>query len=133
MIARDRVAAVNERLAKLGVMRDDLEEEFIRGSGPGGQKINKTSSTVRLNHEASGVEIKCQEERSLALNRLRARERLAEILESRLSLAVKQARQAREKIRRQTRQRSKAQKHRILADKRHRGALKTGRRTASEE
>ena len=48
MVSRDRIRALLVRMTSLGIHRDDLEEEFVRGAGAGGQKINKTSSTVRL-------------------------------------------------------------------------------------
>ena len=57
------------RMSRLGIGREDITETFIRGSGNGGQKINKTSSCVQLKHEASGIIIRCQSERSLAQNR----------------------------------------------------------------
>lgn len=52
---------------------DDLEEQFVKGSGPGGQKINKTSSCVVLKHIPSGLVVKCQESRLLDYNRKKAR------------------------------------------------------------
>ena len=60
---------IDERLAALAVARADIEERFVRGAGPGGQKINKTSSTVWLRHRITGVEVRCQRERSQAANR----------------------------------------------------------------
>ena len=133
MISRSRVAEVNERLLRLGVAREDIEEEFVRGSGPGGQKINKTSSTVRLRHEASGVEVRCQDERSLAQNRLLARERLCEILEKRRRESAAAVRSAREKERRQKRQRSATLKRRLVADKRRHGETKRHRQKPATE
>jgi peptide chain release factor len=125
--------ALSERMAKLGLAREDLEEDFIRGGGPGGQKINKTSSTVRLRHAPSGVEVRCQEERSLVLNRLTARERLCDILESRKTQAHAAARAAREKTRRQNRQKSPTQKRRMVEEKRQRAQTKGQRRRPAEE
>src|ERR1051325_12079038 len=72
---------IDERLAALGVRREDVEERFVRGAGPGGQKINKTSSTVWLRHRPTGTEVRCQRARSQALNRLIAWTELAEKLE----------------------------------------------------
>ena len=54
----------------------DLEEDFVHGSGPGGQAVNKSSNCVVLKHRPSGVVVKCHETRSLHINRMRARERL---------------------------------------------------------
>ena len=60
---------IDKRLAALGIRLADVEEKFVRGSGPGGQKINKTSSTVWLRHAPTGLEVRCQRERSQAANR----------------------------------------------------------------
>lgn len=57
---------------------DDLEESFVRGSGPGGQSINKTSNNVQLLHKPSGIRVTCQETRSLQTNRMIARKNLVE-------------------------------------------------------
>ncbi|VDN21795.1 unnamed protein product [Dibothriocephalus latus] len=54
----------------------DLEEQFVCGWGPGGQKINKTANCVLLKHIPTGVIVKCQESRQLHQNRKLARERL---------------------------------------------------------
>ncbi|MCC6221619.1 MAG: peptide chain release factor-like protein [Deltaproteobacteria bacterium] len=116
------------RMRGLNICEEDLLEKFIKGSGSGGQKINKTSSCVYLLHVPSGIEIKCQKTRSQSLNRYYAREILCETLEQRV-LGEKSAReQEREKIRRQKRRRSRRQKERILANKREQSQLKVRRR-----
>ncbi|KAG6821081.1 hypothetical protein H0H93_007240 [Arthromyces matolae] len=57
---------------------EDLEETFVRGSGPGGQSVNKTENNVQLLHKPSGIRVSCQESRSLKLNRMLARRHLLE-------------------------------------------------------
>ncbi|KAF5331059.1 hypothetical protein D9619_006019 [Psilocybe cf. subviscida] len=57
---------------------EDLEESFIRGSGPGGQSINKTENNVQLVHKPTGLRVACQDTRSLAQNRKLARRWLLE-------------------------------------------------------
>ena len=74
---------IEERLAALGWTSSEVVEAFIRGSGPGGQKVNKTSSTVTLRHLPTGIEVRCQRERSQSVNRLLAWEELAGRLEQR--------------------------------------------------
>uniref|UniRef100_A0A8C5WU50 Mitochondrial translation release factor in rescue n=1 Tax=Laticauda laticaudata TaxID=8630 RepID=A0A8C5WU50_LATLA len=56
----------------------DLEEQFVRGFGPGGQATNKTNNCVVLKHLPSGIVIKCHQTRSLETNRSKAREILQE-------------------------------------------------------
>lgn len=60
---------------------DDLEEQFVRGSGPGGQATNKTSNCVVLKHVPTGIVVKCHQTRSVETNRKRAREILREKLD----------------------------------------------------
>ncbi|KAM0287415.1 hypothetical protein ACHAQH_000365 [Verticillium albo-atrum] len=59
----------------------DIEENYLKGSGPGGQKINKTSSAVQLKHKPTGIVVKCQATRSRTQNRKIARQLLAERLD----------------------------------------------------
>lgn len=54
----------------------DLRETFVRGSGPGGQKINKSKNNVHLVHIPTGIVVQCQETRDLASNRKIARKLL---------------------------------------------------------
>nr|XP_040052178.1 probable peptide chain release factor C12orf65 homolog, mitochondrial [Gasterosteus aculeatus aculeatus]XP_040052179.1 probable peptide chain release factor C12orf65 homolog, mitochondrial [Gasterosteus aculeatus aculeatus]XP_040052180.1 probable peptide chain release factor C12orf65 homolog, mitochondrial [Gasterosteus aculeatus aculeatus] len=60
---------------------DELEEQFVRGSGPGGQATNKTSNCVVLKHIPSGTVVKCHQTRSVDINRKRAREIMREKLD----------------------------------------------------
>lgn len=60
----------------LELNEEDLSENFVRGSGAGGQKINKTANKVILVHEPTQVRVECQETRSLQQNRKIARKRL---------------------------------------------------------
>ncbi|KJK74109.1 hypothetical protein H634G_10648 [Metarhizium anisopliae BRIP 53293] len=56
----------------------EIEESFLKGSGPGGQKINKTNSAVQLKHVPTGIVVKSQATRSRSQNRKHARELLAQ-------------------------------------------------------
>ncbi len=111
----------------------DVEEKFIRGGGPGGQKINKTSSTVWLRHRPTGIEVRCQAERSQSANRELAWRELCEKLETRARAAADASRQEREKGRRQTRQKSHGQKVRMIHAKKHRAKHKAQRGRVSGE
>ena len=121
------------KLAALGVRLEDVEERFVRGGGPGGQKINKTSSTVWLRHRPTGLEARCQRERSQAANREGAWADLAGKLEHRARTLAGALIQAREAERRRTRQKSHGQKVRMIEAKRHRAGTKQRRRQAGNE
>lgn len=110
--------ALEARMQNLGIKESDLVERFILGSGKGGQKINKTSSCVYLKHLPTGIEIKCQQERSRELNRYYARKMLCDRIEEKLFRAKSARQQEIEKIRRQKRRRSRRSKEKMLADKR---------------
>jgi peptide chain release factor len=114
--AVDLPTQIQNRLDALGVLVRDVEERFVRGSGPGGQKINKT-----------GVDVRCQRERSQAVNREAAWAELCEKLESRLREAEQARQQAVAKVRRTSRKRSARQKAISVAGKRHRAEIKAGR------
>ena len=67
-------------MESLGILESDISEEFVRGSGKGGQKINKTSSVVILTHTLSGIVVRVGEDRSQSLNRYLARKKLCELV-----------------------------------------------------
>ena len=118
MVREDKETELARLFARLNIREEDLVEKFIRASGPGGQKVNKTSSAVYLHHLPSGIEIKAQTSRSQALNRFQARRLLAQRLLEQLEGKRSAAAQARAKIQRQKRRRSRRAKARTVADKR---------------
>ncbi|MDD5711709.1 MAG: peptide chain release factor-like protein [Smithellaceae bacterium] len=104
-------------MAHLGVSEEDLRETFVRSSGPGGQKVNKTSTCVFLVHLPTGLSVKCQQERSQVLNRFLARRLLLDRIE-RLQKGLADAEKMKiEKIRRQKRRRSKRAQEKVLEAK----------------
>ena len=128
-ISQSKQRELLQRMKKLAVSENDLLEKFILGSGKGGQKLNKTASCVYLRHEPSGIEIKCQRERSRAVNRFLARRELCDRIEDGI-LARKTARkQKEEKIRRQKQRRSRRQKERMLEGKRRHSEKKKMRKS----
>ena len=120
-------SSLRERMQRLHLREEDLEESFIRGTGAGGQKINKTSSTVVLRHLLTGIEVRCQRERSQSQNRLLARLELCERLEARQAAARLEAQNEKEKLRRQNRLRPRSLKKKLVKSKRHRAGIKQNR------
>ena len=132
-VSPEKQTALEARLAKLGIREQELDEQFVRSGGPGGQNVTKVNTCVLLTHRPSGITIRCQEERSQAMNRFLARRRLADRLEERILGRESARQQAIEKIRRQKRKRSKRAKDKMLEAKRHRGDIKAGRRPAGPD
>ncbi len=116
-----------ERMQRLGIREEDLEETFVRSSGAGGQNVNKTSTCVVLVHRPTGLRVRCQMARSQGLNRFWGRRILLDRIEEARSGAQSAERQRIEKIRRQKRRRSRRAKEKVLADKRHRADKKNRR------
>lgn len=115
---------VRALMTRAGIQEQDLREQFVAGSGSGGQKRNKTASCVRLVHQPSATAVRCDTSRSREVNRWLARRLLAQRLLARVDAEVDAQRQARERIRRQKRRRTRRQKARMLADKRLHGERK---------
>ena len=133
MISPETIERIRALMAEASVFEDDLEESFILGGGPGGQKTNKTSSVVRLSHGPSGVAVRVGESRSREDNRWLARRMLAETVLERERGRKSAEQQRREKVRRQKRRRSRRQKQKMLADKHARSAVKALRRPVPHE
>ena len=126
-VGPDKEEALRGRLERLGVREADLVEKFIRSGGHGGQNVNKVATCVYLKHLPTGLEVKCQQERSQALNRFLARRILADKVERLVEGKRTEEEQRIAKIRRQKRKRSKRAKEKMLADKRHQADKKKSR------
>ena len=131
-VSESKQKELEAKMARLGIRESDFAEEFTRGGGPGGQKINKTSMTVLLTHLPSGLQVRCQAGRSQAMNRFLARRLLVEKLEERVLREKSERRQRIEKIRRQKRKRSKRAQEKMLAGKRHQADKKSLRKRPSK-
>ena len=101
------------RLAKLD--ETELEEKFVRGSGPGGQKINKVRNCVQLKHVPTGLMVQCQEARALSANRSIARRLLERKVEhllhgenSKVSRAIRKKQRSKQRARRRARHRNES-------------------------
>jgi peptide chain release factor len=113
---------------ELQIRPEDVDEQFVRGGGKGGQKINKTSSTVHLHHLPSGIEVRMQAHREQSKNRLGAWKLLILKIEERAKGI--QSKRGREifKLRKQKQRRSRRAKEKMLEEKRARGEIKEQRR-----
>lgn len=120
-----RLEAVNLRLEKLGVREADISEQFIHSGGKGGQNVNKVSSAVRLRYRE--FDVKCMEERFQLLNRVRAREILADRIEQKRETLRLAEKAAALKARKLKAGRPKAIKRQILKDKRKNSQRKQNR------
>ncbi len=127
MITQDKWNRLRERMSGLRLREKDLVEKFIRASGKGGQKINKTSSCVQLRHIPSDIEVQCQRSRLQASNRFFARRDLCDKLEEKCEKKRSRKQREHEKIRRQKRRRSRRAKNMML-DAKHKQSEKKARR-----
>jgi protein subunit release factor B len=132
-VSPEKVAALAARMVALGIREADLEEQFVRSGGKGGQNVNKVATCVVLRHAPSGIQVKCQTERSQAMNRFLARRLLCDKLEARLRGVASAAEQERERIRRRKRRRSRRAKEKMLAGKRLQSAKKVLRRPVGDD
>lgn len=133
MITPEKIAQIQSLMREASVFEEDLDESFILGGGPGGQKTNKTSNVVRLVHQPSGLQVRCGENRSREINRWLARRMLAEKILEREQGRKSAAQQEREKKRRQKCRRSRRQKQRMLDDKHANSAKKEARQKVQLE
>ncbi len=123
-ISKLKEAQLKEKMQRLGIREQDLQEKFVRSGGKGGQNVNKTSTCVYLKHIPTGIEVKCQQERYQGLNRFLARRILTDKIETLISGELSEERKRIAKIRKQKRRRSKRAKEKILRLKRERAQKK---------
>jgi protein subunit release factor B len=108
-VSEEKNKWLQERMKALGIYEKDIEEKFIRSSGSGGQKVNKTSTCVYLKHIPTGIEIKWMRERNQSLNRFLARRELVMRIEK-LSGQLTREEIKTEKVKRQKLKRKKRAK-----------------------
>ena len=117
-VTHEKEKMLNDKMEALGIKETDIIERFVRSQGHGGQKVNKTSTCVYLKHIPTGIEVKCQKERSQALNRFLARRILMNKIQNMVLGKESDEQQRIEKIKRQKRKRSKKAKEKVLRLKR---------------
>ncbi len=126
-VTHEKEEALRRRMESLAIREEDIVEKFVRSQGKGGQNVNKVETCVYLKHVPTGIEVKCQQERSQALNRFLARRILADKIEALISGRKSEEQQRIAKIRRQKRKRSKRARLKMLEDKRRHAEIKKGR------
>jgi len=126
-VSKEKQDALREKMESLGIHEKDIIEKFIRSSGKGGQKVNKTSTCVYLKHIPTNIEVKCQRERYQAINRYLARKILIDKVDTMIRGKESEEQQKIAKIRRQKRKRSKKAKMKMLEDKKKRAQKKKDR------
>lgn len=110
-VTEKKLHELKTRFEELQITEEDLEEQFIRGSGKGGQKVNKSHNGVSLLHKPSGLRIQCHKERERALNRFFARRLLADAIERESNQGfTSKEEQKIEKIRKQKARKKRKQK-----------------------
>ena len=124
-VSEKKIKQLQEKISRLGLRDSDFNESFVRSGGAGGQNVNKVSSCVWLKHLPTGLEVKCQQERSQALNRYLAKRLLVEKIEARVLGAQSEKRKSIEKIRRQKRKRSRRAKDKMLEGKKRHSEKKS--------
>lgn len=126
-VGKEKQDALQEKMESLGIHEKDIIEKFIRSSGKGGQKVNKTSTCVYLKHIPTDIEVKCQRERYQATNRYLARKILVDKVEALIQGKKSEEQQKIAKIRRQKRKRSQRAKIKMLEDKKKQSQKKKER------
>lgn len=112
-VTEKKLAELRERIDRLGIPLGEVDEQFVRSPGPGGQKVNKTASAVVLRYPALDLVVKWHRERSRALNRFLALRELVEEIEVRVSP------ESSERLREQERVRERKRRKKRRAKKKH--------------
>lgn len=122
-----------KKAQELKVNPEDIEEQFMRGWGSGGQKVNKTSNAVRLKHIPTGIEVKMQKHRERERNRMSAYKLLILKIEEEVKGEESERAKKIHKLKKQKARRSKKTKQKLLELKHRRSSLKETRKKVSPD
>lgn len=121
-----------EQAKACGFLVEEVREEFIKGHGHGGQKVNKTSNCVFLQHIPTSLHVKCQEHREQHRNRIEAWILLIEKVAQHLA-DQKKALEHEEYVRKQRkRRRSRSSQRKVFEEKKRRGKVKRLRKEVDD-
>jgi protein subunit release factor B len=119
---------LNHKLRRVKIFKKDIKESFVLSSGPGGQKVNKSSSCVSLYHMPTGIRVKSRSTRSQRVNRYNAYAILMEkIIRQREEEATRKRQAAYKHRKNKSRLRSSQNKEKVLHEK-HKLSEKKGLR-----
>jgi protein subunit release factor B len=118
---------------QLGIRMEDISESFTRGSGHGGQKVNKTNSCVELFHRPTGISVRVHEQREQHRNRELAYQLLIQHIIDKHSSEEQQKRHAAFVMKISRRRRMPSIQKTVLLNKRLHGALKRSRKPPTKD
>ena len=100
-VSESKRKALLEKIKRLNIDVQKIEENFVRGGGKGGQKINKTANCVQLFYSPLQISVRVQRERKRSLNRFLALRELVDQVEMKISPETSERLKAYKKIRKQ--------------------------------
>lgn len=118
---------------QLGIRMADISEAFTRGSGHGGQKVNKTNNCVELTHKPTGIFVRVHQEREQHRNRELAYQMLIQHIIDKHASEEQQKRHELFMEKLSHRRRKPNTQKSVLLDKRLHGALKRSRKLKKAE
>ena len=83
--SKEKMKALGKKMKALCIEKNDIEEKFVKSSGRGGQKVNKSNTAVFLKHKRTNLSVKCGKSRSQHLNRFLAMRSLVDKIEAKIT------------------------------------------------